>query len=136
MLNKTSEVRRRLQKAYTAFGDTVVYWVQGNSITLQDKMMLYNAIVLPHFIYCIGSFVLFNQLRQILDKLHRRQLRFLTGKFYPSTIRNGKLYRLTKSKSIGTIALIRRWKQFRKFLLYPEDHQNYKVFKAAIRQKG
>jgi hypothetical protein len=62
MLNKTADVDRRIQAAYAAFGDTIIYWIPDYSILLKDKIMLYNAYVLPHFTYCIGSLPLTNQL--------------------------------------------------------------------------
>lgn len=109
LLGDAEDVTRRKQLAAVAFKSLWQLW-RRNCVSLQLKVRLYNAFVLPVLLYNCGTWGLTQQSVQSLEAFHRRQLRSLMGIRWPNRLPNVHLYEQCKASPVG-LALIRaRWR--------------------------
>lgn len=81
-------------------------------VSLPKRMQLFNAFILPHFIYNIGTQATNKHIETKLDAAHRKLLRRAAGIFYPEKITNADLYKLTGQVALSKIARGARWRLF------------------------
>ena len=94
LLGDTQELQRRKQLAAASFQAFKHIWhrKKQNKISLDRRLQLYNAYVLPVLTYNSCTWALTLSEMDELDALHRRQLRKILGILYPRTISNEELY--------------------------------------------
>jgi exonuclease III len=115
-LNPTEELQKRLNKANQAFRCMFKAWIAKGNITLKTKLRLYNAIVIPHFLYNSDAATYKQKHIERINSAHRRHLRVLLNISYPSTIPNDKLYERTFSHAISIDIVNSRWNTLGKLL--------------------
>ena len=74
LLGQEEDLKRRIQLAATQFGKCSKLW-NTKGITLQTRMRLYNAYVIPVLMYNAGTWALTSAQSNKLDAFHRKQLR-------------------------------------------------------------
>ena len=85
------EVAARRRKAAAAFNALCRVWKQ-SKLPRAMKLKLYKGMVEPHFTYCGGAMALKKAEMDKLDALHRKQLRYVLGVFYPAHMSNVEVY--------------------------------------------
>ena len=121
LLGDEEDLERRMQLAAVAFRQHFCIWPRRAFISLHRRMRLYNAFVLPVLLYNVGALGMSKCMEEKVDAFHRKQLRYITGNFWPKVIANDKLYRLTGSRPISSIARERRWALFGHVCRLAED---------------
>ena len=101
LMGEEEDVRRRMELASRVFGQLYALWLRRDKVAEKTRLRLYNAIVLPTFLYNCETWGLSSTAMAKADAFHRRQMRSLLGIRYPDTISNDDLYRRTKSNPIS-----------------------------------
>ena len=91
LLGQEEDLKRRIQLAATQFGKCSKLW-NTKGITLQTRMRLYNAYVIPVLMYNAGTWALTSAQSNKLDAFHRKQLRQVLNIRWPFKITNERLY--------------------------------------------
>ena len=97
------------------------------------RLRLYNAFVLPHLLYNIGTQGFTAEHERKLDAFHRKQLRQVLRIFYPEVISNEALYKRTNCGPLSDKAREARWKLFGHILRLPPDVPANKAMEAYFR---
>ena len=121
LLGDEKEVDRKIQLASVAFRQHLKLWPRRHLTSLRLRMRVYNAFVMPVLLYNVGALALSDKLGNTIDVFHRRQLRYVLGIRWPTTISNQRLYAITKSKPISLLAKERRWTFFGHICRLPAD---------------
>ena len=108
LMGEEEDVRRRMELASRVFGQLYALWLRRDKVAEKTRLRLYNAIVLPTFLYNCETWGLSSTAMAKADAFHRRQMRSLLGIRYPDTISNDDLYRRTKSNPISDTVACRR----------------------------
>jgi hypothetical protein len=90
-LNGEKEVVARRRRVAAAFQALTRVWKQ-SKLPRAMKVKLYKSMVEPHFTYCGGAIALRKTEMEKLDALHRKQLRYVLGVFYPAHLSNVEVY--------------------------------------------
>ena len=130
LLGDPEDIKNRMCLAAAAFRQHVKIWPRRHLASLRRRMRIYNVFVLPVLCYNLGATALTKQTAAKLDAFHRRQLRHIVGIFWPNTISNTELYRITNSTPISQVARGRRWALFGHVLRLPPDTQASLAMKA------
>jgi hypothetical protein len=112
LLGDTQELQRRKQLAAASFQSLKRIWSrkQHNKISVDRRLRLYNAYVLPVLTYNACTWALTNTEQDELDAFHRKQLRVVLGVTYPRTISNEALYKRCKTRKLRHIICGARWR--------------------------
>jgi len=108
-LDPYSEIRTRRGNATKAFAGMLHIWSRKRDIGIGTKMILYNSIVKPNFTYNAPATAYTQVQVDLLDSLHRRQLRRLLGVHYPAHISNADVYEQTRAHPISVDVITMRW---------------------------
>ena len=108
LMGEEEDVRRRMELASRLFGQLYALWLRRDKVAEKTRLRLYNAIVLPTFLYNCETWGLSSTAMAKADAFHWRQMRSLLGIRYPDTISNDDLYRRTKSNPISDTVACRR----------------------------
>ena len=65
------------------------------------KIKLYRSTVEPHFTYCGGALALWKSEMEKLDLLHRKQLWYVLGVYYPAHVSNTEVYKQSGSVPVS-----------------------------------
>jgi hypothetical protein len=104
------ELSNRKGRAQTAFNSMYRIWLKGNKISIDTKVKLYNATVLPQLLYNAAAATYTADQLEKLNSTHRRHLRRMLGVFYPDHISNIDTYRKTKTRPVSIQIAKLRWK--------------------------
>lgn len=115
------ELRTRIGKANHAFSLLHKTW-KSKSIKLPTKMKIFKSNVLSILLYGCESWKMTKDIAKKLDTFHRKCLRKILGIFWPNTISNERLYRVTSTSLISLEIKKRRWKWIGHLLRRPADH--------------
>ena len=89
-----------------------IAWIRKDHITEEEWLRLYNCLVRPVLLYNCSIWRLTKKDENMLDLLHRSQLRYLISKIFLHVISNVNLYKNWKSFSISLFILKACWKLF------------------------
>ena len=90
-INGEKEVAARRRRVTAAFQALSRVWRQ-SKLPRAMKVKLYRGMIEPHFTYCGGAIALKKTEMEKLDSLHRKQLRYVLGVFYPAHLSNIEVY--------------------------------------------
>ena len=120
LMGGSEDMERRMKMMPAAMKGLWGLWGT-DKVCREMKIKLYEIYCLPVLMYNCGTWGCNNASLEKLDALHRRHLRRLSSVFYPATIRNTKLYELTKRGPLSDVVKKRRWALFGHVLRLPED---------------
>ena len=95
-----SDISYRILQSNLAFGTLWKVWLNKPHITLHTKLRMYNATIKPVLTYNLSCLAVPDYQLQLLNSAPRKQLRKLLGIFYPRTISNARLYKVTQSQPL------------------------------------
>ena len=134
--------QRRLAKTYISsyiasaqFSKCLKLW-NTKGISTSTRLKLYNALVIPVLMYNSGTWALTKGESDLLDRFHRKQLKYLFGIKWPVKISNEALYKkcgITEPLSV-TVGR-RRWSLFGHILRLNEESPARKVMKLYFQQR-
>ena len=138
MLDSAIDIAKRIQHAYAAFATLHKVWLRKELVCEKKRVQLFNAFVLPHFLYNLCAQALTKPLEHRIDTAHRKLLRRLIGVVYPNRISNAALYERTSSTPISITARNARWRYFGHILRrhgeqHPAAIATFAFFRAASR---
>ena len=94
------EITTRIQKAAKSFGTLKDRVWKDRNITLNTKLAVYKAIVLPTLLYGSQAWVTYQRHILKIESFHLRCLRCIAGVRWQDRITNTEVLKLTNSKSI------------------------------------
>ena len=119
LLGESEDLARRMQLANVAFHKLWTVWFRGAQISLNLRLRLHSAFVLPVLTYNMGTWGLTKAELTRLDAHHRRHLRQILGVRWPHRISNEALYRQCCAEPISTAIRAARWSLFGHVLRLP-----------------
>ena len=119
LLGESEDLARRMQLANVAFHKLWTVWFRGAQISLNLRLRLHSAFVLPVLTYNMGTWGLTKAELTRLDAHHRRHLRQILGVRWPHRISNEALYRQCRAEPISTAIRAARWSLFGHVLRLP-----------------
>ena len=136
LLGDVEEMQRRKQLATIAQKNMWVIWSKNNNkISLQKRIMLYNAYIVPILTYNACTWALTKAETNELDAFHRKQLRSILGIRYPNTITNEKLYENCKSNKLSETIRDSRWRMLGHVLRMADDIPAKRTMIQYFREK-
>ena len=103
LLGDEEDLARRKALASEAYRSMYTLFLRRNHVSLEKRIRVYNAFVLPVLLYNSGTWALTQTRAKSLSAFHRRQLRSLLGIRWPQIIRNRELYRRTRQPDIANL---------------------------------
>lgn len=112
LLGDTEELHRRKQLAAASFHGLERIWCRkkNNKISVDRRLRLYNAYVLPVLTYNSCTWALTQTEQDELDAFHRRQLRKVLGIYHPRKISNEALYARCNTQALRHTIRGARWR--------------------------
>ena len=101
LIGDKEELARRKQLSANALNTCRPIWSREPTISINRRVRIYNAYVLPVLTYNMATLALSQNQEDELDAFHRRQLRTIIGIHDPNHISNNDLYQRTASKPIS-----------------------------------
>jgi hypothetical protein len=139
-ISVTADLHHRLHSMTNAFRNLNNIWFRPYSISIKNRVRLYNVFISPIIRYNLGATPYSKSQLSKLDTHHRRQLRQVLRIFYPQRIHNKQLYNMTNSVPISIIAIEQRWKLFGHILRLHRQapaqqifHQYHQLGKGSLR---
>ncbi|XP_057310033.1 uncharacterized protein LOC130648030 [Hydractinia symbiolongicarpus] len=96
-------------------------WIKKDKISTQLKIRIYQTVVKSILLYNCGTWGLNKNEEKNMNSFHRRQLRQVLNIKYPVTIRNKKLYEISKTRPITLDIIQARWRLFGHVLRLQKD---------------
>ena len=120
-LGDKEDIERRKQLARVKLIEMKKILKRKHVVRLEKKMKLYNALTKSVLTYnsCTWGLTMVDE--RNLNSFHRKQLRQVCGVYYPNTIGNEELYKLTKTRPLSIDITKARWKMFGHVLRMKEN---------------
>eukprot|EP00794_Sanderia_malayensis_P009396 gene9397-10384_t len=112
LLGDEEDIDRRKQIANVSMNKINSIYLRKDKVKLKKKMKIFRALVKSVLLYNCGTWGVNSNIQDKLDAYHRRHLRRVLGKRYPTCISNEKLYEVTGEKPISYTMKKRRWELF------------------------
>lgn len=90
------------------------------TVNINRRLKLYSALVRSVLMYNSCTWGMSTTDNKNINSYHRRQLRRVLGVKYPTTMRNEKVYKLSKTRPLSIDITKARWKMFGHTLRMPE----------------
>ena len=100
LLGDDEDLVRRKALASSAYRSLYCMFLRRRHISLERRLKLYNAFVLPVLLYNCSTWALTQSQATSLSAFHRRQLRSVLGIRWPDIISNVELYRRTRQADV------------------------------------
>ena len=126
------DIIHRCNLGNAAFHSLWVMWMKRPLLTLDRRLLIYHAVILPILLYNSDSWAAPKTILHQLDKCHRRHLRSILGIRWPNTISNEQLYTRCQSQPLSVIVQERRWRMLGHVLRMPQDTQALLALHFAV----
>ena len=93
LLGDSEDIIRSKQLAISSMSKLEIAWIRKDHITEEEWLRLYNCLVRPVLLYNCSIWRLTKKDENMLDLLHRSQLRHLISKIFLHMISNVNLYK-------------------------------------------
>ena len=133
LLGVAEDIEKRKAAASCAFARLVKIWKATKSVSIQVRVRLFNAFVLPHLLFNAPTQCFTATQRRAIDSFHRRLLRRAIGVVWPDKIANNKLYQATKTQPISAKVVVARWRFFGHLLRFPPNNPAFRATAAYFR---
>ena len=111
-LGDTEDIARRKELATTAMRSMHKIWLNKYKVNLRTRIKLFNALVKSILLYNCSCWGLRKADEDNLNGFHRQLLRRMCRIFWPCTISNKKLYKLTRTQPLTLDITRARWRYF------------------------
>ena len=121
-LCSTKDILNRIQLGNVAFANFKKVWLQKDNISLDRKLLIYEAQVVSVIMYNACSWAAPKHILEKLDTCHRRHLRHILNYRWPNIISNVNLYkRCNDCKPLTARVEEARWRMFGHILRSAEN---------------
>jgi hypothetical protein len=132
MVGEVADMKQRISHAAAAFRAHSRFFRSSSHIKLAMRVRIYNACILPCLTYNLGCQGLSKAQLKPFDVAQRGHLRIITRQFHRpgfSNIRNDRLYALTNTVPISSLAIKCRWQFLGHVLRRPADNPAYLIMR-------
>lgn len=134
-ISSNKDITYRINQANNIFHKMWKIWLQHKNIKLPTRMKLYNAITKSTLLYNTAALGPTVKEMERMNITHRKHLRHICRIYYPNTISNKKLYKITQSEPITIQIMKARWKYIYKILRQNRQSPAIEIMKIYYESK-
>jgi len=120
-LGAYADIQHRIILANAAFRRAWKIWLHDRTIHRTTRLKIYNATILPIFLYNSAALHLTQQQLEKFDAAHRKHLRHILRIYHPRHITNDQLYLQCQSEPLSVHLIRRRWQFLGHILRLPQE---------------
>ncbi len=133
LMCSVKDIKNRIFLGHVAFAKFEKVWLTGSKISVQKKILIYEAQVVSILLYNCNSWAAPQASFEELDVVHRRHLRRILNIRWPKgVISNNALYSRCNVTPLSTRVKWYRWRMLGHILRYVEDSLAYSSMLFAI----
>jgi hypothetical protein len=133
LLCSTKDILNRIQLGNVAFANFKKVWLERDNISLDRKLLIYEAQVTSVIMYNSCSWAAPKHIMEKLDTCQRRHLRYILNYRWPNIISNKNLYkRCNDCKPLTVRVEEARWRMLGHILRSPENTPAQTAFSYAV----
>ena len=139
-LGTKEDIQHRMCLACVSFNKFKKIWNAKKHIDMNTKLKIYDATVIPVFLYNSCTWASTKSDMEKLDRLHRKHLKQIMNLKWPKKIRNERLYHLANVGKVSDRVKLARWNMVRKVFAHSEQNPSLTALlfskKAEKQYKG
>lgn len=120
-IDSDNDVMNRMTASNVAFKKLRELRKRKRYLSVEAKLKLYNATVVPMLTYNLGSNAAHADMMRKMDIIHRKHLRQIINLYYPNMLSSKKLYERCKTKPMSQQIRTMRWQLFGHIMRLPRD---------------
>ena len=132
LMSSTEDIANRCNLANIAFTNYNKVWCKKSNITLEKKLVVYEALVISVIMYNSSSWAAPQDVFNKLDAFHRKHLRRILNYKWPHVITNKDLYKRCNAKPLSERIAQSRWRMLGHILRSDENTPAYNALQFAV----
>ena len=132
LMDSTEDITNRCNLANIAFANFNKVWCKKNNISLEKKLILYEALVISVIIYNSSSWAAPQDVFNKVDAYHRKHLRRILNYKWPHIITNKDLYTRCNTIPLSERIAQSRWRMLGHILRSTENTPAYNALEFSV----